>query len=973
MKKIALKQGVIAVALTLASSHVVLAQDTDAAGKPLEKVVITGSNLKRIDTETATPVQILRREEINRLGVNSVRDMIDTLTSSNTSAYGSSLSDIGGSNSFAGGASSASLRNLGKQSTLILLNSRRVAPYALADYNEVFTNLDSLPLDAIDRIEVLRNGGSAVYGSDAVAGVINIITRSDFQGVQVRANYQQSVANEQFNTKTASITGGFGDFNKDGYNVLANVEVFKRGSVIWRDVLDDINPAYGAKFSAVAPKSGLMFGNRGAPSTYSYPGNLIGQGPVDGCTTISAAGLCVYDRFARFEAIPKADRVNALVSGKLNLGNGTEGYAEALYSKTKTEYIGAAGTYGSANPDVIWGNPSNGQGKLFGYRFLSPDSPLNTTGEPLELRYRWADAPSNNPNDSDQYRVLAGLRGQLWNKYDWDTAVGVMGSKTKSRSYGSISDSGFKAVIGDYTKTLAGNPDCEANFPGYCEYTAADPNFFNHGYKLGQKNSAEVLRQLFPEQGYDGKITQYFIDGKITGEVGKIGDRAIGLAVGGEVRHEKFKITPTDNLRNGDIIGYGAAMADASRSTQAVFSEINLPVTSQLEVVGAARVDKFPGFKTHASPKVAARFEATPALLFRATYEGGFRAPNLTESAQSSKFAFDNSVNDPKRCSQARRLADDLRAAAAALPDSDPNQALQLARADTVQSNECSGGVASIVRNNPNLKPETTHSATVGFVLEPVKGSSLSLDYWRIERKDEIGLKSTADLLAAEADQAPGVINRQPLTQDKTFTAAEQAKYGVTVGPLASTSGQFENVSRTKTSGVDLGGTSRFNTPYGRLDLGANATYLLSLKNFSSTLNNYGDNLAGRYGYSKLVANISATLQTGKLSNNLRLVYNSKTSLNTDYFDDVYTSAGCTDLKWSADECQVKAYKRLDYNVSYSGIKDLTLSLYVRNLTNRRPPLDLRNFADGGGGVIPQNTDDVQGRIVRVTAEYKFR
>jgi iron complex outermembrane receptor protein len=967
MDKIALKTGVIAVALTLVSSQVVLAQDETT--KPIEKVIITGSNIKRIDSETATPVQILRREEITRLGVNSVRDIIDTLTSSDSSA----LSDIGGSNSFASGASSASLRNLGKQSTLVLLNSRRVAPYALADYNEVFTNLDSLPLDAIERVEVLRNGGSAIYGSDAVAGVINIITRNDFQGVQVRGNYEQSLKNEQFSTRTASITAGFGDYNKDGYNVLANIEVFRRDSVIWRDVVDDINPVYGQKFSALAPGSGLMFGNRGAPSTFAYPGNLIGQGPLAGCATLSAAGLCLYDRFSRFEAVPKADRVNALLSGKLNLGNGIESYTEVLYSKTKTNYVGAAGTYGSTNPDAVWGDPSTGQGKLFGYRFLSPDSPLNTTGEPLELRYRYVDAPSGNPNDSDQYRALTGLRGTLNGKWDWDAALGVMGSKTKSRSYGSLSDSGFKAVVGDYTQTLAGDPACEASFPGYCEYTAADPNFFNKLYKLGQANSAEVLRQLFPEQGYDGKITQYFIDGKISGEIGKIGDRAIALALGGEVRHEKFNITPTSNLANGDIVGYGAASADASRTTEAVFTEVNIPVTDKLELVGAARVDKFPGFKAHASPKVAARWEVTPAFLLRGTFEGGFRAPNLTESAQSSKFAFDNGVTDPKRCDQAQALAQDLRRTANALPDSDPNQALQLARADIVEQNECSGGVASIVRNNPGLKPEISRSATIGFVLEPVKGSSLSLDYWHIQRKDEIGLKSTDDLLAAEADQAPGVVNRGALSSDKTFTAAEQAKYGVTAGPLLSTSGRFENVSRTKTSGIDLSASSRFTTGIGRLDLGLNATYLLELKNFSSTLDDYGDNLAGRYGYSKTVANLTAALQTGQLTNGLRLVYNSKTSLNTDYFDDTYTQEGCDSRNWSADECRIKAYGRLDYNLSYSGIKDLTLSLYLRNLTNRRPPADLRAFNSGGGGVIPQSYADVQGRMLRVTAEYKFR
>ncbi len=229
------------------------------------------------------------------------------------------------------------------------------------------------------------------------------------------------------------------------------------------------------------------------------------------------------------------------------------------------------------------------------------------------------------------------------------------------------------------------------------------------------------------------------------------------------------------------------------------------------------------------------------------------------------------------------------------------------------------------------------------------------------------------DLLAAEADQPAGVVNRAPLSQDKTFTPAEQTKYGVTAGALISTTGKFENVSRTKTSGLDLNGSSHLNTLYGRLDLGVNATYLLSLNNFSSTLNDYGDNLAGRYGHSKLVANFTAALRTGQFTNSLRLVYNSKTSLNTDYFDDKYTRKGCQKLGWSDEECQIKAYERLDYNVSYSGIKDLTLSLNLRNVTNRRPPVDLREFNFSGGGVIPQNHTDVQGRVARVTAEYKFR
>ncbi|MET0320409.1 MAG: TonB-dependent receptor plug domain-containing protein, partial [Duganella sp.] len=560
MNKIALKAGVIAVALTLGSSQIVMAQEDSS--RPIEKVVVTGSNIKRIDTETAAPVQVLKREDIVRLGVNSVKEALETLTSST-----GALSDIGGSNSFASGASAVSLRNLGKQSTLVLLNSRRVAPYALADYNEVFTNLDSLPLDAIERIEVLRNGGSSIYGSDAVAGVINIITRSDFQGVQARASYDQSVKNDQFKTKTASITAGFGDWVNDKYNVLANVEVFKRGEVLWRDVVDDINPAYGNKFSAVAPGSGLMFGNRGAPSTFSYPGNLIGQGAVPGCSTLSAAGLCVYDRFSRFEAIPKADRVNGLLSGKLDLGGGTEAFAEALYSHTKTSYTSAFGTYGSTNPNAIWGDPLTGNGKSFIYQYLPATHPLNTTGEDVEFRYRFADAPSYQEATSDQYRVLGGVKGN-WRSFDWESAAGVMGSKTKLRSAGALSDSGFKQEVGDYNNY---DPDT---------FSVRDPNFFNHGYQIGKVNTPQVLNTLFPANGYDGKITQYFADAKLTGEVGKIADRAINIAAGVELRHEKFDITPTDNLLQGDIVGYGAATANASRNTEAAFAEVSLPVTS---------------------------------------------------------------------------------------------------------------------------------------------------------------------------------------------------------------------------------------------------------------------------------------------------------------------------------------------------------------------------------------------------------
>ncbi|MYN01499.1 TonB-dependent receptor [Pseudoduganella sp. DS3] len=950
MKRIVLKRSVIAVALTLPVSPLVLAQE--ATEKPIPKVVVTGSNIARIESETSSPVQTIRAQDIKRLGVSSVKELMDTLTSSDRSA----LSDAGGSNSFAGGASSVSLRALGKQSTLVLLNSRRVAPYPLADYNEVFTNLDTLPLDAVERVEILRNGGSSIYGSDAVAGVINVITRSDYRGLTVSGSFNRSVEQQSIRNGTVSVTGGFGDLDNDRFNVLANVEYFKRNDLFWREVVDDINPTYGEYFGTVAPGSGLMFGNRGTPSTFSFPGNLIGQGALPGCTTKNAGGLCVHDRFSRFQATPAAERVNSLVSARFKVNESMEAFAELLYSHTTTDYSGAFATYGSANPNAVWGDPSTGQGRTFIYRGLPATHPLNTSGEELELRYRFLDDPSYRKSTSDQYRALAGVKGTLTNKWDWEAALGIMGGKTKDRSRGGFfSDSGFKEVIGDY------NVD--------------DPNFFNRAYKLGQINSAEVINKLFPENGYDGKITQTFIDLKASGQVGSIGGRPVMAAVGGDVRHEKIRIRPTANLLAGDIVSNGASSADASRTNESLFAEINAPVMEKLELVGAARFDKFPGFDGRVSPKVAARWKATENFLLRATLESGFRAPNLTESAPSSKFAFDNGVVDPKRCDQAQALASDLRDQADALPGSDPNVALLLARADIVEGNECAGGVASIVRNNPDLKPETSRSGTVGFVIEPVKGTSFAMDYFRIERKNEINTKSTSELLSAEDSLMPGIINRLPLAQDKTFTAAERAQYGVTAGPLSSTSGMFENVSKTRTSGVDLALASRFSLPFGRLDVNGNGTYLLDLRNFAPTRNggSWGDNLAGRYGYSKFTANVLGALTTGAFTNSMRLVYFSPQKLQGDYFDEEYTKEGCAANDWGPGVCRVGSEVRWDYNLSYTGIKNLTLSLNVRNLFDQRPPLDLKSFNRDGGGVIPQNLDDVAGRRIRVTAEYRFQ
>jgi iron complex outermembrane recepter protein len=921
-----------------------LAQD---AQQPVQRVEITGSNIKRTDVETALPIQTITREDIKRTGASSVKELLDLLPSSNTG----SLSDVNGNNSFASGASSVDLRNLGKQSTLVLLNFRRVSPFALADFNEIFTNIDSLPLDAVDRIEILKNGASAVYGSDAVAGVINIITRKDYRGLEAGASYEESTTTRSFKKYTAALTGGIGDLANDGYNVLANVEFYKRDSVIWRDILQYMNPGL-YQFLPQTPTTQF--------STFSYPGN-VNFAPVPGCPAdLILDGLCKYDRYTRFEAIPEANRVNGLISGTFRLGSTNELFSELLWSRTQTKYISAYTAYGPAQGSVVWGNPLTNGTLTFVRRGLPAGHPLNSSDEEVDFRYRFIDAPSGSKSTADNYRFLVGMRGTL-NEFDWESAIGYMGSKVKDRQRGTFSNSGFIETIGDYNAPVLA------------------PDFFNkpNGYRIGQPNSAEIVDRLFPEFGTTASTNQVSIDSKFSGEIGKMSAGPILLAAGTEIRHERLRISPTDNLATGDIVGFGNTSADASRTFGAIFGELSIPLAKTLEAQIAGRIDKFPLFGAQFSPKFALRYQPTPEVLLRGTVERGFRAPNLTENATSRKFSFSNGVVDPQRCPQALRYSNDLVAQAAALPPDDPQVQVLLAQADIVVQNECAAGVANVTSFNPDLKPETSTGYSLGFVLQPAQNFDMSVDYWDIRRKNEIGLRNLDELLAEESDLPPGIsISRLTLDQDPTFDTAAQATYGVSAGALAGVTNQFENRSRTKTSGIDIGMKSKVDTGIGPLTLDLNATYLINYRLFSTTRNAYGYNLAGRYGFPRLAASLSTALKTGDFTNGFRFRYSSGTSLTGDVADTeqgTWTIEGCAfNFGIDPSSCRVRASTLVDYFFNYEGIKNLSIGVNVFNILNERPAPDVRALFESGGFIVPVQSDDASRRTLRLSISYKF-
>ncbi len=923
-----------------------------SAAEVLQRVEVTGSRIKQIDAEGASPVQVIKREDIKKTGATSVAEMLNQLTI--TSSNGATISDINGSGTFSPGASQANLRNLGAQSTLVLLNGRRLPTFPLPNFQETFTNIDTIPLDAVDRIEVLKVGGSAIYGSDAIAGVINIITRSSFEGLQVSGSDQTSLKNHKFGERTEGITGGLGNYDKDGYNVFGSVEFFQRQSVMWDGaVLRDVNPKYGA----VSPSFGT-------PSTYSFPGNLDSQAIAPGCTGTVRDGECLYDRYSRVQAVPAAQRINAVLGGDLRINDKIKWHNEIQLSSTRVQYIDANPAYGNDQPPTTWLNASTGQlNAPFYERGLPVTNPLNTTGQDENtdvFHYRFDDANAGEQTNTTSYRLLTGLKGAI-KDWDFDTAIGVMGGHTKDRSRGQFSVSGFNQEIG--------NPGNSATVP-------VPADFFNvpGGYKIGGPNSAAVLNTLFPQSGFDGTYRQYFADGNATQAIAQLPAGQLQLSLGGEIRHESMVLSPTANLLANDIVGDALSQSDGERTFEAVYGELQIPIIDNMQANLAARVDKFPHIGAHLSPRASLEYAPVDLVKFRGTVETGFRAPNLQESSPSTKSAFQPGVIDPQRCPAATSIANALRAQAASDPN--PNDAANLiAQAEQIQSQECSESVNEIAVNNPSLKPERSLSESLGAVLQLSKHWSATIDWWSIHRKNEINLKSVQDLLNSGDSTA---VTRAPFDStgatDPTFSAAQLAQYGITQGPIASVRLEYGNLFETRTSGVDFGVDGDVDTPVGKLSSGVEGTYTANWQTYSPTRNGtggWGDNLAGRYGYPHWQMNFTESLAVGSFTHTIRWAHQSGTTLQGDFNDPSYTQADCPSEGLTAAQCKLSAYNRMDYALEFSGVKNLTVGANVINVLGHRPPVDYRGFG-GASGIVPISNEDAQGRLLKAYFSYKF-
>jgi iron complex outermembrane receptor protein len=749
----------LTVAVMMALGSVSLAHAQTAT---TEKTVVTGSNIKRIDAETVAPVDIITRDQIERTGLPTIGEVLRNIPANTGGSFNESFS-----NSFAPGASGISLRGLGQKTTLVLINGRRTSGYGFAqNIQDTFVDLNSIPSSAVERIEILKDGASAIYGSDAIAGVVNVILRRDFRGVEVAGDvgWYDGKGDYRF-----SITGGFGDLARDRFNVFGVFDYYKRDELLMTDTdfgssRDKRGEKGGQNFQSI---TGGIWRNAVGTANGSFTTGNTARAVADCPDVISAAtaveiGLlaetsalntvgntfCRRDLNSELSALPGTERLGFLGRGTFDISSNLQAYGEVGLSRIDTEQTF---TYPFFNTTALRQTPAGLAPFTFNVAFAPgvAGNPLGVnalyTGPFYELGTRTSSIRS------DTGRFLAGLK-YTFGGFDGDSAIGYSKNDLESIAHNRLSKDAIAQAFG---VTTAVQPPIPLS-------TSATYNLNNFN-----SNSAAARAALVVDSPRRSESELKFIDTKLSTEFGSLPGGPIGVALGAEYRDEKLTDTPDPFAATGGILGQGIVAVNGKRDNTALFAEFALPLTRQLEAQAAVRYDHYSDFGSATTPKLGLKYKISPALLVRANWGRGFRAPSLPEITPSVATFF-SQINDP------------------------------VTGQNGVQ-------ISGVFAGNPNLKPEKSVSTTVGMVFEPSPDFNIGVNWYQIDWRDQV----FGDCCQAAVNAGGPNVVRDPST-----------------GQIVTVFSGYINLNSTITRGYDIDTKYSIGTRYGRWTGRLNATYV---------------------------------------------------------------------------------------------------------------------------------------------------
>jgi iron complex outermembrane recepter protein len=836
----------------------------------LERVEVTGSAIKRIDAETSVPVTIIKMDDLKAQGVTSVEQIMSSLSAVQMT-QGSSQQVGSGT----GGAAFADLRGIGASKTLVLLNGRRIANNAI---DGSAPDLNMIPFAALQRVEVLRDGASSLYGTDAIGGVINFITRKDYTGGTITVGVDVPEA-KGGKSRNANVGFGLGDLSKDGFNVFGFFDITKT------------DPIGGQE---------RPFNNRfpGGLSPTPYPANYYQDGSETAnpagpdCTDPSylvpaSGGGCqmATSRFVDYTA--KTERKSGMLRGTMRLGNDHNLSAELFATRNESTTRIAPVPYGS-----LWMNPTRPDGTPNPYYPGNPGSTV-TPGITLDPNYTQANmnprtgvtlqpgfivvkwraldgGQRSNTSINDQKRLLLSLDGVV---AGWDYQTGVSYNENKIKENVAGYSDGNKITQGMLNGII--NP--------FGEQDAAGAAFIQDALMGGNL------------QNHKGKVTTW--DGRASRELGNwLGAGNAAIAVGAEYRKEDFiskANTPVAELLQASTGVDPESLSEGTRNVSAVYSEINIPLIKNLDLTAAVRYDKYSDFGSTTNPKVGLRYQPTKELLLRASYSTGFRAPSLYELNATPAYTNTGTVSDPVNCPDGKN----------AIPGK--SAALNC----EVQFQRLTGG-------NVDLQPEKSKSFTFGFVVEPTANLSVGIDFWWVRLKNRIAALEEETVLG-DAETFAQYIKRNAsgdLSIDGFSCPGSDCGY---------LDLRQQNLGGTNTNGADISVIFRQGLGgMGRLTLGLNSTYVAKYE--------YQDFIDGPWNQN--VGKYVGQAPIFRWQHSASAVWNlSNWTVGTN----LHFKSGYKDQD---PENTVSNYATLDAYVAWAAMKGLNLTFGVKNLTDRDPP-----------------------------------
>ena len=749
----------------------------------MEAMTVTGSHLRRLDSEHSQPVTVVRNDEFDRGAVSTPMELMARVPFAGAlSAY---ENQDGGR--VRGAASSVNMRGLGGQNTLILLNGRRMTPYGLTLGGLAFVNINSLPLAAVERVEILRDGASAVYGADATAGVINFITKTKVEATSVAVRYGATLDGHAPEKRGTLVTGKTTRDGKTRITVVA--DAFSRDALQARDrdfaVRGDLSPFAPSPWSSNAAwnqrSNAGPLGDFTVVALTGQPNRLPG---LTGTTAYTDSRGAVqsgnrtpaqyYNDADAFTLVPSRESRDAFITLSHRFNDRLEAFAEFAYNDLKSEVAQSAMTLVSTENrdanDTPLAVPATNYHNPWGNRFYGAGT-ANPAVVARAVTFRFREENFGKrlgTITSDQARILAGLRGTVFADWSWEAAGAYMENEARDVTRNMVSRSALATSLAKST-----------------------PDAFNL-FGLPGANAESVLAPLRTVAESGGRAELALFDAKLNGKLADLPAGEWVFASGAEYRREKISSDYSANIVANDVVNTAAQIPyAASRKVTSAFVELGIPLfadnsrtlLSKGELQLAGRVESFSDFGSATKPRFGANVTLLPSLLARASMGRGFRAPTLTQLFGSAGSSMAARV-DPFR-------------------PQDGNLRRTILQVST-----------------PTLKPENTESFTAGAVWEPkfLQGFSLGVDYWTYTLKDQIAVISRDQQLATEL--AGGAYSNPNVVRQAT-TAADP------VGTIVRILEPLANLAQAKTDGYDFSMQYvRGERRRGLLTLGVDASYV---------------------------------------------------------------------------------------------------------------------------------------------------